>query len=89
MALLCYNRGCGGRFDAAKNSDGKIEFIFTAYWEKYIILNNIHLYILIVHVKVVAGITGLMLKIYQLLLVWQLKEKCFITFCVYLWNWII
>uniref|UniRef100_A0A8C1S6X2 Zgc:92429 n=1 Tax=Cyprinus carpio TaxID=7962 RepID=A0A8C1S6X2_CYPCA len=28
MALLCYNRGCGGRFDADKNSDGKILIYF-------------------------------------------------------------
>lgn len=23
MALLCYNKGCGNRFDEAKNSDGE------------------------------------------------------------------
>uniref|UniRef100_A0A8C0GGV5 CHORD domain-containing protein n=1 Tax=Chelonoidis abingdonii TaxID=106734 RepID=A0A8C0GGV5_CHEAB len=23
MALLCYNKGCGQRFDASKNSEGK------------------------------------------------------------------
>uniref|UniRef100_A0A673KBZ2 Cysteine and histidine-rich domain-containing protein 1-like n=1 Tax=Sinocyclocheilus rhinocerous TaxID=307959 RepID=A0A673KBZ2_9TELE len=26
MALLCYNRGCGGRFDADKNSDDACQF---------------------------------------------------------------
>lgn len=28
MALLCYNRGCGDRFDEENNSDGK-DFLFS------------------------------------------------------------